>query len=212
MKFPTITGLTLAACALASTAQAEIKVAAVNMQDLYKSFYKRVEAEKRLNATKTDIEEEMKSRAEKLKALGEELNAINKKNDPALSQAARQKIQAEFTAKVNQAQASEQEFNQFRQRRELAFKEMQRREILILLQDIQKIIDEAAAAGDYDLLINSGAASPPLGTMVFPFVKKTLDITPEMMEKLNAGAPAGYDPAAEVERANGTAGGAAEGE
>ncbi len=203
MKFSALTGLMVAACALATTVQAEVKIAAVNMQDLYKSFYKRIDAEKRLNEQKTQIEEEMRARAEKLKALGEELNAIRKKKDPSLSQAALKKIEAEFTAKLNQAQAIEQEFNSFRQRRELAFKEMQRREILLLLQDIQQLVDEAAGAGNYDLVINSGAASPPLGTMVFPFVKKSLDITPEMIKKLNAGAPAGYDAQAELERANG---------
>ncbi len=205
MKFTTFTGMLLAACAFVSTAQAELNIAAVNMQDLYKSFYKRIEAEKRLNETKTTIEEDMRARAEKLKKLGEELNAIRKKKDPSLSQAAIKKIEAEFTAKLNQAQASEQEFNNFRERRELAFKEMQRREILLLLQDIQKLVDEAAGAGNYDLVINSGAASPPLGTMVFPFVKKSLDITPEMIKKLNKDAPAGYDPQAELQRANGGA-------
>ncbi len=195
MKFPLITTASLALCAFAATAQAEMKVASVNMQELYKSYHKRFDAEKRLGEQKAAVEKEIAQRAEKIKAMAEELNKIRQQVDPSLSDAAKQKIQAEFSTKLNTAQAAEQEFTSFRQHRQVAFQEMQKHEILIILQDIQQQVDEAASKDNYDLVIDSGAVAPPLGTKIFPFVKKSYDITPELMKKINAGAPAGFDPA-----------------
>ncbi len=194
MKFPSITGLIVATCALASIAQAEIKVAAVNMQDLYKSFYKRINTEKRLNELKIQNEEELRSRAEQLRALGEELNAIRKRKAPSLSPAELKEIEKEFTNKLKEAQAIEQEFVQFRQQLELTFNEMESRETAIIIQDIERAVSEAAAEGKYQLVIDTSAASPPLGTKVYPYVDKTLDITPIVMKKLNASAPASHKP------------------
>ncbi len=201
MKFQYFTGLALAACACATSVQAEMKIASVNMQDLYKSYYKRIDAEKRLNELKTLVEGEIREREENLKQILTELKAIQDKHDPALPQAAQERLKAEYTAKMNQAQAAEQEYKQFQQRRQRAFQESQRREILILLADIQKVVDEAAGAAGYDLVIDTGATTP-MNTRIFPFAKKSLDITPEMMKKLNEGAPEGYDAKAELEKAN----------
>ena len=39
-----------------------------------------------------------------------------------------------------------------------------------------------------------------MGTRVFPYMKKDIDLTPEVLKVLNAGAPQGFDPDAELKR------------
>lgn len=198
MKISVISLLVTALFGLMTTAQAEMKVASVNMQELYKSYYKRFDAEKRLIEQKATIDKDISARQEKLKTLVQELQDIKKKDDPSITEEARKRIAKEFQMKQNQAQAEEQEYKGYIQRKQLAFQELQKNEILKVLQEIQATVEEAAAKGDYDIVIDSSAAAAPLGTRVFPFVKKSMDITPEMQKTLNASAPAGFDPNAPI--------------
>lgn len=194
MKISIVSMMMAAVIGLMTTAQAELKVASVNMQELYKKYYKRFEAEKRLSELKASIDKDVAARQEKLQALMKAMQEIRKKDDPALTENARKAIQTEFQMKQNTAQAEEQEYKSFVQRKQMAFQEAQKSEILTILQEIQKIVEDAAAKVDCDLLIDSAAAAPPMGTKAFPYVKKNLDITPEILKILNASAPAGFDP------------------
>ncbi len=198
MKLPIVSTIALTLCAVATSAQAEMKVATINMQQLYQSYYKKGDAEKRLAEQRDAIQVQVTERGDKLKALAEEINTLKAKLDPSLAQTTAQKIKAELTTKANEFQAAEQEFKSFVNRRQLAFQEVQKREIILLLQEIQTIIDNAAAEGGYDLIIDASATTQPLGTRVFPFVKTSFDKTPDMIKLLNKDAPAGYDPAAQL--------------
>lgn len=198
MKLPIVSTIALTLCAVASSAQADIKIATVNMQQLYQSYYKKGDAEKRLAEQRDAIQTQVAERGEKLKALAEEINELKAKADPSLSQSMIQKIKTELTAKANEFQAAESEYKSFVNRRQLAFQEVQKREIILLLQEIQTLIDTVSGEAGYDLVIDSGATTQPLGTRVLPYAKSSFDITPEMMKKLNADAPAGYDPAAQL--------------
>ncbi len=198
MKLPIVSTIALTLCAVASTAQAEMKIATVNMQQLYQSYYKKGDAEKRLTVQRDEIQASITERSDKLKALAEEINTLKAKLDPSLAQTTTQKIKAELTTKANEFQAAEQEFKSFVNRRQLAYQEVQKREIILLLQEIQATIDTKAGEAGYDLVLDSGATSQPLGTKTLPFAKSSLDITPEMMKQLNKDAPAGYDPAAQL--------------
>ena len=90
------------------------------------------------------------------------------------------------------------------QRRSLAFRELFRRDMVLLFNEVQKTIEDVATASGYDLVIDSSATNANPGTKIFPYVKSTFDITPEVLKKLNAGAPAGFDPKAELQRLYGS--------
>ncbi len=200
MKFPIISTIVVAACALAATAQAELKVASVNVTELYTMFHKRFNVETLLNEQEASIKAEIKTREDKLKALQEEDKKIKDRYDPSLSEAATKKLRDEHAAKLNEIQAASQELQTFAQRRSLAFREMHRREVIALLQEVQSVISDVTGKGGYDLVIDSSATTSQLATRVFPYVKSTFDITPEVLKQLNAGAPEGFDPKAELER------------
>ncbi|MBQ9835632.1 MAG: OmpH family outer membrane protein [Akkermansia sp.] len=204
MKFPIISTIAVTLCALAATAQAELKVASVNVTELYTLFYKRFETETRLKEQEAAIKADIKTREEKLVALQEEDKKIQAQYDPSLAESAVKKLRDQHAVKQNEIQAATQELQTYVQRRSLAFRELFRRDMVLLFNEVQKTIEDVATASGYDLVIDSSATNANPGTKIFPYVKSTFDITPEVLKKLNAGAPAGFDPKAELQRLYGS--------
>lgn len=205
MKFPIISTIAVTLCALAATAQAELKVASVNMTELYTLFYKRFETETRLKEQEAAIKKDIQAREEKLTAMQEEHAKLqNQLKDPTLVEDARRKLSGQMAVKQNEIQATSQELQTYVQRRSMAFRELFRRDMALLFNEVQKTVEEVATASGCDLVIDSSATNANPGTKIFPYVKSTFDITPEVQAKLNAGAPAGFDPRAELQRLYGT--------
>lgn len=201
MKFKTIiTTVAVTLSALIATAQAEVKIASVNVTEVYTMFYKRFDTEVRLKAEEAKIQEEIKQRKDKLSAMEEEDKKIVAKIDPSLSEAQERKVREQHNIKRNEIQAAEQELQIHVQRRARAFKELFRRDMAVLFNEVQQAITDCATQGGYDLVIDSSATNSTTGMKIFPHVKSTFDITPEVLKHINAGAPAGFDPKAELQR------------
>ncbi|MBQ3218731.1 MAG: OmpH family outer membrane protein [Akkermansia sp.] len=205
MKFHTIIStIAVTLCAMVATAQAELKVASVNVTELYTMFYKRFDTEVRLKDEEAKIKAEIKTREDKLRALQEEDQKIQKKYDPSLSDSQVKKLRDQHNIKVNEIQAAQQELQTYVQRRSMAFKELFRRDMALLFSEVQQAITDCAAQGGYDLVIDSSATNSTTGMKIFPHVKSSFDITPEVLKHINAGAPAGFDPKAELQRLYGS--------
>ena len=204
MKFPILSTAIVTLCALTATAQAEIKISSVNIQELYTKFYKRFETENTLQKQLTEIKADVKVREDKLRALQKEIEQIKGKYDSSLSDSAVAKLRKQFDEKVNELKAADQELKDFVQRREVAFREVRNTEMRVLMEEVHSAINTVADQSGSDLVLDSGAISPQaaigVGTRVFPYMKKDIDLTPEVLKVLNAGAPQGFDPDAELKR------------
>jgi outer membrane protein len=204
MKFPIISTALVTLCALTATAQAEIKIASVNVQELYTKFYKRFDTETSLQKQLAEIKADIKVREDKIRALQEDLKKIQEKYDSSLSDSAVAKLREQYQAKANELKAADQEMKDFVQRREVAFRELRNSEMRLLVEEVQTAINTVADQSGSDLVLDSGAISPQpqigIGTRVFPYMKKDIDLTPEVLKQLNAGAPQGFDPDAELKR------------
>ena len=191
-------------CAQTPTPQAEIKISSVNIQELYTKFYKRFETENTLQKQLTEIKADVKVREDKLRALQKEIEQIKGKYDSSLSDSAVAKLRKQFDEKVNELKAADQELKDFVQRREVAFREVRNTEMRVLMEEVHTAINTVADQSGSDLVLDSGAISPQaaigVGTRVFPYMKKDIDLTPEVLKVLNAGAPQGFDPDAELKR------------
>ena len=204
MKFPILSTAIVTLCALTATAQAEIKISSVNIQELYTKFYKRFETEITLQKQLTEIKADVKVREDKLRELQKEIEQIKGKYDSSLSDSAVAKLHKQFDEKVNELKAADQELKDFVQRREVAFREVRNTEMRVLMEEVHTAINTVADQSGSDLVLDSGAISPQaaigVGTRVFPYMKKDIDLTPEVLKVLNAGAPQGFDPDAELKR------------
>ena len=205
-RFPiTLSALLVAFGAMVSTAKADIKVASVKMDELNVMFYKRVEAEASLKKQEADIKDEINARAEGVRKLQEEYQALQKQADPTLSEAAMKTLREKAASLQNELAAKQEELKTFVQRREVAFREVVRRELALLANELHKTVEEVAAEGQYDLVIDASAMSAQPGARVYPYVKPSLDISPEVLKRLNAGAPADFNAQAELDRVRGGA-------
>ena len=108
MKFPILSTAIVTLCALTATAQAEIKISSVNIQELYTKFYKRFETENTLQKQLTEIKADVKVREDKLRALQKEIEQIKGKYDSSLSDSAVAKLRKQFDEKVNELKAAGQ--------------------------------------------------------------------------------------------------------
>lgn len=199
MKFPIISTIAVSLCAMVSTVQAELKVAAINQAEVIMSFHKTFAMQDRLQRQQESVVADLRARQERLQQLQSEDDAIRAQFDPSLTEAARRRLQEEHNAKVNEIQAYEQEYRTYVQRREAALREMQSHEFAAVLKEVQDNVETIATEKGIDLLVDSSAVSMA-GTRVFPYVKPTLDITPEVISTLNRTAPAGFDLEAEKQR------------
>ncbi len=204
MKFPIISTAIVSLLAMVGTAQADVKIASVNVRELYTMYYKRFDTENVLQKQLADIKADVKVREDKLRALQEEDKKIKDKYDSSLSESAVNKLRDEHNAKVNEIKAADQELKDFVQRRSVAFRELRNREMRLLLEDVQNGINSVAEAQGADLVVDAAAISAQqdigIATSAFPYIKKGFDITPEVLKALNADAPAGFDPEAELKR------------
>ena len=203
--YSTLSALFVAFGALAATAQAELKVASVNMTELNIMFYKRVEVEASLKKQEAAIQEEINTRQNKLRDLVEEAKKVQGQMDPTLSDAAAKKIREQLASLQNEITADQEELKTFVQRRQVAFRELVRRELTLLANDLHAAVSSVASEGGYDIVVDSSAMSAQPGGRVLPYVKPDLDISPAVLKKLNEGAPEGYDPQAELQRVRGAA-------
>ena len=212
MKFPILSTALVTLCALTATAQAELKIASVNIQELYTKFYKRFDTETSLQKHLAEIKADIKVREDKLRGLQKEIEQIKGKYDSSLSDSAVAKLRKQFDEKVNELKAADQEMKDFVQRREVAFRELRNTEMRVLMEEVQTAINTVADQSGSDLVLDSGAISPQpaigVGTRVFPYMKKDIDLTPEVLKVLNSGAPEGFDPDAELKRLYGNPGAA----
>lgn len=190
---------------MVSTAKADIKVASVNMTELNVMFYKRVEAEASLKKQEAEIKDEINTRAEVVRNLQAELEKIQKSMDPTLSEAAVKNLREKAASLQNEFAAKQEELKTFIQRREVAFREVVRRELALLANELHNTVAAVAAEGKYDLVIDSSAMSAQPGARVYPYVKPELDISPAVLKRLNADAPADFDAQAELDRVRGAA-------
>ena len=77
MKFPILSTALVTLCALTATAQAELKIASVNIQELYTKFYKRFVTETTLQKHLAEVKADIKTREDKLRALQAELKKMH---------------------------------------------------------------------------------------------------------------------------------------
>ena len=195
MKFFNTTMIAAAAIGSFAVAQAaDLKVATVDLQRLFKDYYKTHEANAEMMKVRQEVDGEVKKRVEKIQPLEKELQEMQKRaQDPSIADKTKKELVEQFQLKQNEFVALRKELQEFANRKQRALQEQNLVKRNEILGDIRKLTDELAKDGKFDLVIDSSAISA-LGTQVFLFAKPGLDHTESVLKKLNANAPAGFDP------------------
>lgn len=190
------------ATALAATlvtsaaAQGKLNIATVDMQELFKQYYRTNEAQKQINVERARIQKDNNERLSRIRDLEENLGNLRKQlEDPAINDSKKQTLFKEWQMQQQEGIALDRERREFLQRRNQALNEKMVQRMKGILEEIRKLVEEQAKVDNYDYVFDKSG----LSTSQVPFLlytKDATDITAGLLKTLNKDAPAESLPAA----------------
>ncbi|NJR43661.1 MAG: OmpH family outer membrane protein [Akkermansiaceae bacterium] len=88
---------------VAAAQESKLNIATVNMQELFKQYYRTNEAQKEINAEKAKIQKENNERMTRIRELEESLSKLKKQfDDPAINDSKKQAIEKDLRAQTKE--------------------------------------------------------------------------------------------------------------
>ncbi len=176
-----IAAVALAGAVLNLNAQVAVKMATVDLEQLFTKYYK-------TEAENAKLAEQGKKAKEQMEALGKERDALiasakelqEQVKSPVLTDEARKKAQADFEAKVGEVRAQEQKMMEFNQELQQRFQQKQAQFQRAAIEEIARKATEIAKAKGATLVVSQGALI---------YSDPSFDITAEVLEAINKDRP-----------------------
>jgi len=185
-----LTALLLAV--LSVPALAQTKIASVDMEKLFKGYWKTKQAEVALNKRATDLQKEIKDMADGLdKQQADYSQFLDQANDQALSTEEREKRRQAAADKLKEINSSKVAIEQFNRQAQSQVLDQRQRMTANLVTEIQKAVGDQAKAGGYSLVVNSAVTEAVVYT-------SGDDLTDAVLKQLNINAPIDLAQPAEV--------------
>ncbi|MCX6877554.1 MAG: OmpH family outer membrane protein [Verrucomicrobia bacterium] len=181
----------------------KIKIATVDMQELFKQYYRTNDAQKQINVERARIQKDNNERMAKIRDIETSLGNLRKQlDDPAINDSKKQALFKDWQAQQQEGIALDRERREFLQRRNQMLNEKMLQRMKGILEEIRKLVEEQAKAEDFDYVFDKSG----LSTSQVPFLlytKDATDITAGLLKVLNKDAPAdslpsAADPAPEI--------------
>ncbi|GAA5484644.1 OmpH family outer membrane protein [Haloferula sargassicola] len=182
-----------------SLAQDALKIATVDMQQLFKEYYRTEEAQQQVNVERARIQKELNERYARIQEIDEELKKLRKMlDDPSVSDSKKQEVHRDWQMKQQEGIALDRERREFQQRRTQALNEKMVQRMKGILEEIRKLVEEQAKKEDFDFVFDkSGLSTSQVPVLLY--TKDATDITPTLLVDLNKDAPKdGAKPAEEA--------------
>ena len=174
---------TLLLAILCVPALAQSKIASVDMEKLFKGYWKTKQAEAALNKRVTDLQKEIKDMADGLdKAQADYSRLLDQANDQALSTEERAKRKQAAADKLKDINSSRAAIDQFNRQAQTQVMDQRQRMTANLVSEIQKTVGEKAKTGGYTLVVNSAVTE----AVVY---SSGDDLTDAVLKQLNVNAP-----------------------
>jgi outer membrane protein len=174
---------------LSSSALAQQKIATVDVQKLFNGYWKKKQAEVALNDRKAELEKEDRGFIDDLKKSKDDYQKLlDVADDQAVSDDERTRRKQAADDKAKQIQDSQQTIVQFERQAQATLAEQSQRMRENILKEIQAAVAIKAKSGHYTLVIDS-AAQTVNQTPVFLYNDGQDDLTTDVLDQLNAGAP-----------------------
>ncbi|MEM6820936.1 MAG: OmpH family outer membrane protein [Verrucomicrobiota bacterium] len=169
---------------LPAHSQAQMKIAVVDMQKVFKEYSKTQEADKKLKEQMNGYKKERDERMEDYRKLIEQIKGLRDgAQDPSLSEEARKEKQQKLEEKVTEARAREREVREFDSTTQKLFGDQSKRMRDKILEEIKKKI-ESFAKGKYSLVFDQSGMTLN-GTPTVIYSEGLTDLTDEIITSLN---------------------------
>lgn len=184
--FPVL-ALVLAAGALPVRAEEPLKVATINMSQVFSDFNKTKEAEAKINGARVQAKAELDERVAMFKQAETDAQALKAAaSEPTLSERERDDRLRSFNSKVQELRSFQAEVQSFQKTRERQISEQSTRSRNSLVDEINQVI--LAKTEKYDLVFDkSGQSLNSVNVLIFS--GGAADLTNEILAALNAGKP-----------------------
>ncbi|MGL4399758.1 MAG: OmpH family outer membrane protein [Luteolibacter sp.] len=174
----------------------KLSIATVDMQELFKQYYRTNEAQKQINVERARIQKDNNERLARIRELEENLAKLRKQlDDPSLNDSKKQTLFKDWQTQQQEGIALDRERREFLQRRNQALNEKMVQRMKGILEEIRKLVEEKAKVDNFDYVFDKSG----LSTSQVPFLlytKDATDITAGLLKDLNKDAPAESLPAA----------------
>lgn len=182
------------AISLATTAMAQdgkLKIATVDMQELFKQYYKTNVAQKEINVDRMRIQTDNNKRQARIRELEESLATIKKQlDDPSLNDSKKQALLKDAQSQQQEGIALDRERREYLQRKNQALNETMVQRMKGILEEIRKLVEEKAKSDDFDYVFDkSGLSTSQVPVLLY--TKDATDITQVLLKDLNKDAPPG---------------------
>jgi outer membrane protein len=172
-----------------TTTPSHARIATVDMQELFKNYYRTSEAEKQMNVQRARIQKENNERLARIREIEENLGTLKKQiEDPSTSDSKKQSLFKDWQIQQQEGVALDRERREFLQRRNQALNENMLQRMKGILEEIRKLVDVQAKTDNYDYVFDKSG----LSTSQVPFLlytKDATDITAILLNDLNKDAP-----------------------
>jgi len=177
--------LALALLASATSAHAQAKIGTVDMDKIFKSYYKTKDAESRINEARAAAKKELDDRMETYKANLDQINKLNEDLQKAELSKEKQADKAkQRDEKINETKNLEREITEFRTTREKQLQESAVRMRNTIVDEITKLIQDKVKSDNFDYVFDKSGTSLN-GVPVIVFARDTSDFSDEIITALN---------------------------
>lgn len=179
---------------LASSDEVPMKTGVVNMTQLAQEFYKTKDLQKVIEKEKEAVVAELTERQKAIGELKSKLTELKTDiNQPSNDDKRRKKLTEEYQQTFQQFNSAEAELNELLGRRQRAFQEKYRVDLVNLAKEIHVVVQQHAKEEAFDFVFDKTAGSANGGIPVIQFSKDAVDITSVILEKINKNQPAQAD-------------------
>lgn len=177
-----------------ASAQNSPKIATVDMQELFKQYFRTNEAQQQINVERARIQKDNNERLVRIRELETSLTNLRKQiDDPSISDSRKQTLFRDLQAQQQEAIHLDRERREFLQRRNQALNERMVQRMRGILEEIRALVEEQARQDDYDFVFDkSGLSTSQVPVLLY--TKDATDITSVVLKDLNKDAPEDFVP------------------
>ncbi len=185
-KLLTLTGvLGLSLLATTLPARAQVKIGVVDMDKVFKSYYKTKDAETKINEARSSAKKELDDR---MADYSKELDGIKKLEEelarPELSSASKADKSKQRDERIAKIRATEREIKEFQGQRE---KDLQSQAIRMrngIVEEIQELIQKEVKADNFNLVLDKSGSSLN-GVPIILYSNSDWDFSDKIITALN---------------------------
>ena len=176
--------------ALLSAAQAQQKIAVVDMGKLFNNYFKTKQAGSQLEERRQDILKVQKGMLDDFQKAQEDFNKLDEgAKDPSISNDEKEKRRKQADTKLGEVRELETNIRKYNQQAEESFMQQKGRMKQKMIQEIRDAIEAKAKADSLSLVLDSVGVSMNEAPVVL-YSNGQYDITDDILKKLNENAPA----------------------